>query len=111
MSREVMKSVCNRLSSVIYRTSLIISNCRGFRKAIVGVSIPKFAGNSIFYVRLFRGQGGYVYLEVYSNETVFSSPLPKIVVNGGGEISSTTGLLTLFFERSVDGIIVRLEDK
>ena len=106
-----MESVCNRLSSIIHRTSLIMSKCKGFRKVVINISIPQFAGDSIFYVSLSpNAQDNRIYLEVFSNRTVFSQPLPAIVVNGSGEVSSKAGYLTLFFEKLSSGVIVRLGD-
>lgn len=108
VSSRILESVCNRILSIIYRTSLIALKCNGFRKATVNVSIPIFAGDSIFNLRLVKFKDGIVYLEVSSKNNVFFFPLPRFIVDGEGEVSSSTGCLTLTFKKVYEGIIIHI---
>lgn len=108
-SKRVLRSVSERLLSVIYKNSLIALKFKGLSRLVVNVSIPRLAGDSPYHIKLFKAGNNSIFLEVCMNDDYsISVSLPDFIVSGDGEVSSVYGCVILVFKRSSNGISIHL---
>ncbi|MCS7386194.1 MAG: hypothetical protein NDF55_05590 [archaeon GB-1867-005] len=99
IARHVVESTCTRIGVLIHRMCLIAMRSEGFRYARAEITVPKYAGNSPYLIRVDAREGEAPALTVHSPFVTSSFILPEFISDASGEVLSTSSRIVVIMVR------------